>query len=199
MKQPVNPDGTLGEWQKPTLTLAEPMWIQPNHMRFPSRDNTNGWRGAEDASVKVYLGWDGEALCVAAEVRDDVACNTNAVGSLWDGDAMNFGLIDAEANQTDLWLALTRDGAVMNPQADPSGKLSAIAKYAVVRDEAARVTRYELRLPLAGLKLRFGQECCFYFRFFDNDGGGAHYRFDLAPLITDPFKANLYSKLVLAE
>ena len=107
--------------------------------------------------------------------------------------------IDADANQTDLWLALTEDGVVLKPLADPTEKLAKIATYAVVRDEAAKVTRYELRLPLAGLKLKPDTECCFYFRFFDDDGSGAQYRFDLAPLITDPFKAKLYSKIVLDE
>ena len=199
MKQAMTPDGALDEWEKPTLTLDEPFLIEPHHMRFPAGDNTNAWRGPADMSVKAYLGWDGEALCVAAEVKDDAQCNTNAVDSLWDGDAMNFGLIDADANQTDLWLALTTNGVVLNPLADPTEKLSTIATSAVVRDEDAKVTRYELRLPLAGLKLKPGTECCFYFRFFDNDGGGARYRFQLAPLITDPFKAKLYSKFVLEE
>jgi hypothetical protein len=86
-----------------------------------------------------------------------------------------------------------------NPLADPSGKLEQTANCAVVRDELAGVTRYELRLPLTDLKLKPGVECCFYLRFFDSDGGGARYRFQLAPSITDPFKAKLYSKLVLAE
>jgi hypothetical protein len=199
MQQAMTPDGALDEWAKTTLTLDDPFLIQPHHMRFPAGDNTNSWRGPADMSVKAYLGWDGEALCVAAEVQDDVQCNTNDVGSLWDGDAMNFGLIDADANQTDLWLALTANGVVLNPLADPTEKLAKLAKFAVVRDEAAKVTRYELRLPLAGLKVKPGTECCFYFRFFDNDGGGARYRFQLAPLITDPFKAKLYSKLVLEE
>jgi hypothetical protein len=197
MKQAMNPDGALDEWEKPTLTLADPALIQPNHMRFPSCDNTNAWRGSADMSVKAYLGWDGEALCVAAEVKDDVPCNTNSVNNLWDGDSMNFGLIDAEANQTDLWLALTTNGVVLNPLSDPTEKLAKLAKCAVVRDEAAQVTRYELRLPLAEIKLKPGTECCFYFRFFDNDGGAPRYRFQLAPLITEPFKAKWYSKLVL--
>jgi hypothetical protein len=199
MKQAMKPDGALDEWEKPTLTLDEPFLIQPNHMRFPAGDNTNAWRGSTDMSVKVYLGWDGEAVCAAAEVKDDVQCNTNDLGNLWDGDAMNFGVIDAEANQTDLWLALTTNGVVLNPLADPTEKLAKIAKCAVVRDEAAKVTRYELRLPLTGLKLKPGTECCFYLRFFDNDGGAARYRFQLAPLITDPFKAKLYSKFVMEE
>ena len=199
MKQAMKPDGVLDEWERPTLTLDDPAFIEPHQMRFPSSDNTNAWRGPADMSVKAYLGWDGEAVCVAAEVKDDVQCNTNDVGNLWDGDAMNFGMVDADANQTDLWLALTTNGVVLNAVADPTEKLAKLAKCAVVRDEAATVTRYELRLPLAGLKLKPGAECCFYLRFFDNDGGGARYRFQLAPLIADPFKAKLYSKFVLEE
>lgn len=199
MKQAMKPDGALDEWEKPTLTLADPVQIQPSHMRFPSCDNTNAWRGSSDMSVKAWLGWDGEAVCVAVEVKDDVACNTNSVESLWDGDSMNFGLVDVDGNQTDLWLALTANGAVLNPLADPTEKLEKLAKYAVVRDEAGQVTRYELRIPLAGLLLKPGVECCFYFRFFDNDGTGARYRFQLAPVITDPFRAKSYSKFVLGE
>jgi hypothetical protein len=199
MKQAMKPDGALDEWEKPTLALDNPALIQPNQMRFPSADNTNAWRGPADMSIKAYLGWDGEALCVAAEVKDDVQCNTNSVNNLWDGDSMNFGLIDVEANQTDLWLALTTNGVVLNPLGDPTEKLAKQAKYAAVRDEAASITRYELRLPLAGLKLKPGTECCFYFRFFDSDGGAARYRFQLAPLITEPFKAKWYSKFVIDE
>jgi hypothetical protein len=199
MKQAMKPDGALDEWEQPTLIMDDPVLIQPNQMRFPSGDNTNAWRGPADMNVKAYLGWDGEAVCVAAEVKDDVQCNTNSVNSLWDGDAMNFGLIDADANQTDLWLALPTNRAVLNPLADPTEKVAQLAKYAVVRDDAAKVTRYELRLPLGGLYVKPGTECCFYFRFFDNDGGAARYRFQLAPLITDPFRAKLYSKVVLTE
>jgi len=200
MKQAIKPDGALDDWEKPTVTLKDAFLIQPNHMRFPSTDNTNAWRGPADMSIQVYLGWDGEALCVAAEVKDDVQFNTNSVDNLWHGDAMNFGVIDADANQTDLWLALTPNGEVLNALSDPTEMLSKLAKRAVVRDEAAQITRYELRLPLAGFKLKPGTDCCFYLRFFDNDGGAAaRYRFQLAPLITEPFKAKLYAKFVLVE
>jgi hypothetical protein len=199
MKQAMKADGALDEWAKPTLILDDPVWIEPHQMRFPSGDNTNAWRGPDDMSVTVYLGWDGEAVCVAAEVRDDVQCNTGGVNNLWDGDAMNVGLIDAEANQTDLWLALTTNGVVRNTLSDPTETLATLAKSAVVRDEAAQMTRYELRMPLAGLKLKPGAASCFYLRFFDNDGGAARYQFQLAPVITDPFRVNGYSKLVLEE
>ena len=138
-------------------------------------------------------------MCAAAEVTDDEHSNTNSARSLWVGDCMNFGLIDADANQTDIWLGLTTNGVVLNPLADPTEKLTKLAKCAVVRDEAAKITRYELRVPTAGLLMKPGTECCFYVRFFDSDGMPAQYRIQLAPVITDPFKAKLYSKFVLVE
>jgi len=77
--------------------------------------------------------------------------------------------------------------------------LSKTARYAVVRDEAAKATRYELRLPLADLGLVPGEKCCYYFMFMDNDGKGLRYRFQWAPVITRPFNARLYSKFLIEE
>jgi hypothetical protein len=149
-------------------------------------------------SVKAYLGRDSDALCVAAEVTDDVQCNTNTAAAIWNGDAMNVGFINTNGMQTSLWLALTTNGVVFLPL-EGSKDLSTTAKYAVVRDEAAKVTRYELRLPLTELGLAPGGKCCYYFMFMDNDGKGLRYRFQWAPVITKPFNANYYSKFVMEE
>jgi hypothetical protein len=74
------------------------------------------------------------------------------------------------------------------------------ATYAVVRDDEARITRYELRLPLADLGLTPGAECSYYLMFFDDDSGnGSRYRFQWAPNVTDPFKRDLFPRVVLAE
>lgn len=197
LKQDMKADGILDEWDKPALVLDQPTMIQMSHMRFPSLDNPEAWRGPEDMSVKVYLARDSHALCVAAEVKDDVLCSTNVVDDPWDGDCMNFGLIDSDANQTDLWLASGTNGVAFNPLIDKYGRLEQAAQRAVVRDEDAKVTRYELRLPMDALRLKKDTECCFYFRFFDNDGKTARYRFDLAPLVLEPFKAKLFWKFVV--
>ena len=199
MKKPMQADGVLEEWDKPLLTLNEPSTIYPVHFRSYSLFCSDPWRGSEDMSVKVYLGRDSEALCVAAEVTDDVHCNTNTAASIWDGDAMNVGLIDTNGMQTSLWLALTPNGVVFPPVAGKNKNVSKTAKYAVVRDDAAKVTRYELRLPLADLGLAPGGKCCYYFMFMDNDGKGLRYRFQWAPVITKPFIARFYSKFVMEE
>jgi formylglycine-generating enzyme required for sulfatase activity len=199
MKKPMQADGVLDEWDKPLLTLNEPSTIYPVHFRSYSLFCSDPWRGVEDMSVKAYLGRDSEALCVAAEVTDDVHGNTNTAASLWDGDAMNVGLIDTNGMQTSLWLALTTNGVVFVQQEGKSKNLSKTAKYAVVRDETAKVTRYELRLPLADLGRPPGRKWCYYFMFMDNDGKGLRYRFQWAPVITKPFIAGFYSKVVMDE
>jgi hypothetical protein len=192
-------DGVLDEWDKPLLTLNEPSTIYPVHFRSYSLFCSDPWRGPEDMSVKAYLGRDSEALCVAAEVTDDVHCNTNTAASIWDGDAMNIGLIDTNGMQTSLWLTLTTNGVVFVPFEGKNKNLSKTAKYAVARDDTAKVTRYELRLPLTELGLAPGGKCCYYFMFMDNDGKGLRYRFQWAPVITKPFNARLYSKFVMDE
>jgi|694.fasta_scaffold80182_2 hypothetical protein len=199
LKKPMQADGVLDEWDKPLLTLNEPSTIEPAHFRSYSLFCSDPWRGPEDMSVKAYLGRDDEALCVAAEVTDDVHCNTNTAASIWDGDAMNVGLIDTNGVQTSFWLALTTNGVVFSPVAGKNQNVSKTAKYAVVRDDAAKVTRYELRLPLTDLGLAPGGKCCYYFMFMDNDGKGLRYRFQWAPVITKPFNTRFYSKFVLEE
>jgi hypothetical protein len=199
MKQPMQADGVLDEWDKPLLTLNEPSTLYPVYFRSYSLFCADPWRGPADMSIKTYLARDSEALCVAAEVTDDVQCNTNSAASVWDGDAMNFGLIDTNGMQTSLWLALTPNGVVFPPVAGKNKNVSKTAKYAVVRDEAAKVTRYELRLPLTELGLTPGGKCCYYFMFMDNDGKGLRYRFQWAPVITKPFNARFYSKFVMEE
>ncbi len=199
MKKPMQADGVLDEWDKPLLALNEPSTIYPVYFRSYSLFCADPWRGPEDMSVKAYLGRDSEALCVAAEVTDDVHCNTNTAASIWDGDAMNVGLINTNGMQTSLWLALTPNGVVFLPLEGKSQNLSKTTKYAVVRDEAAKVTRYELRLPLAELGLAPGGKCCYCFMFMDNDGKGVRYRFQWAPVITKPFNARFYSKFVMEE
>lgn len=50
------------------------------------------WQGPEELDAKVYLGWDSEALCVAAEVTDDRHFNTKSGKDLLNGDALQIGL-----------------------------------------------------------------------------------------------------------
>jgi hypothetical protein len=200
MKQPMKPDGVLDEWGSPTVVINDASVIYPTLQRTPSMHTTDPWRGPADLSAKVYLGWDGEALCIAAEVTDDRQFNTQKGENLFDGDCMQVGLVNPNGDQFNLGLALTEEDGVQFSQWAGNDSLLKTAKYAVVRDDEARVTRYELRLPLADLGLTPGDECSYYMMFFDDDiGNGSRYRVQWAPNVTDPFKRDLFPRLVLAE
>jgi hypothetical protein len=201
MKQPMQPDGKLNEWGTPTAIIDTAALIYPTHMRTPSLHTSDPWRGPSDLSIKAYLGWDGEALCIAAEVTDDRQFNTQSGETLYDGDCMQVGLINPEGLQWNFGLALTEENGAQIQQW--SGKDEAAlksAKYAVVRDDEARVTRYELRIPLADLGLTAGGECSYYLMFFDDDtGNGSRYRFQWAPNAMEPFKRDFFPRVVLGE
>jgi hypothetical protein len=201
MKQPMQPDGKLNEWGAPTAIIDTAAVIYPTHMRTPSLHTSDPWRGPSDLSIKAYLGWDGEALCIAAEVTDDRQFNTQSGETLYDGDCLQVGLINPEGLQWNFGLALTEENGAQIQQW--SGKDEAAlksAKYAVVRDDEARVTRYELRIPLADLGLTAGVECSYYLMFFDDDtGNGSRYRFQWAPNAMEPFKRDFFPRVVLGE
>ena len=70
---------------------------------------------------------------------------------------------------------------------------------AVVRDDKARVTRYELRLPLAAVGLEPGDEFGFNVVLVDDDGDGQPYWLRLAPGLPGSGNTSTYPKFVPDE
>ena len=67
-------------------------------------------------------------------------------------------------------------------------------------DEAAKATRYELRLPLAVVGIESGAEFGLNFTVYDDDNGkGQRCWFELGPGMTWPFKPELYPRFVLGK
>jgi hypothetical protein len=151
------------------------------------------------------LATDGEALLIAAEVTDNKHFNTQTGKDIYNGDAMQVGLVNAAGTQWNVGAALTAAGVEFQQWDGPNDALLKSAKCAVKRDDAAGVTRYEYRLPLADLQVVAGQECAFYFIFFDNDGfldwqqKPVVHRIQWVPERTDPFVRRTYPKFVLGE
>ena len=184
LDRPVRVDGSLGEWGKPALGLSGP---------------AKGWKGPQDLSVKVHWGSDRESLCVAAEVTDDRHANAQQGDQIWNGDALQMGVVTAENVHWNLGLALTNDGVAFHQWAGKSDALRQTAQYAVVRDDV-KTTRYELRLPLAALGLRPGARFGFNIVFFDDDDGAGHrYWLQLAPGLAGIHDFTLYPRFVLAK
>ena len=202
LKEPLRADGVLDEWgePKPAVSISSPAFVFPIHLRFPSVFGSDPWGGADDLSAKAYLAWDGEALCVAAEVTDDRHVNGQTGANIWNGDAMQVGLVNQAGDHWNVGAALTEQGAAFHQWDGRGDALTKTATYGVARDDAAGVTRYEMRLPLADIGVKPGAECSFYLMFFDDDDGkGCHHRLQWVPGKTKTFMRRLYPRFVLGE
>jgi len=158
------------------------------------------WQGPADASAKVFLGWDGEAVCVGVEATDDCHLNTQTGDSIWNGDAIQLGLITPKGTHWNLALALTTNGVALHQFAGESDALLKTADGSVTRDETAKTTRYGLRLPLAALGLKAGDTFGFNVMVCDGDDEkGMRCGPTLAPGLSWPFRPELYPRFVLAE
>jgi hypothetical protein len=214
----VRVDGVLDEWDEPLATLSGPTDLFPVYRRFAPLNHygrlLKPWQGPGDLDAKVYLGWDGEAVCVAAEVTDDRHFNTKSRNELCSGDALQIGLATPKGVTWNVGLALTKDGVGFHQWEGHGDTLLKTVGCAVVRDDKTNVTRYGLRLPLAALGLEPGAEFGFNIVFYDDDdGSGIRHWLQLAPgmapglprdgepvsLPTIAGNTKLYPRFVLAE
>jgi hypothetical protein len=145
------------------------------------------------------LGSDGEAVCVAAEVTDDRHFNEKTGEDIAGGDALQMGLITAEGVHWNIALAMTKKGVALHQFAGQRDALVKTADCAVVRDDKARVTRYELRLPLAAVGLEPGDEFGFNVVLVDDDGDGQPYWLRLAPGLPGSGNTSMYPRFVLEK
>jgi uncharacterized protein (TIGR01370 family) len=81
-------DGDLNDWA--SLTPAATI-DQANQVGWKENPETE-WDGASDLSAVTYLGWDDDALYIAAHVTDDVLVQHLWGEGLWKGDHLEFWL-----------------------------------------------------------------------------------------------------------
>jgi len=187
-------DGALGEWDKPLVVLSGPEDLYPERFRQPppkeAGDDTASWQGDKDLAAKVYLGRDGDALCVAVDVADDKHFNAYTSQDIGRGDVFTMGLVTADGARWRIGLALTKTGVAFHQWEGKGDDLAKTGGFAVTRDDAGGMTRYELRLPLAVLGLKPGDDFQFDSAVCDDDDGfgqvyqvqtGSGARFALAP------------------
>jgi hypothetical protein len=205
LDHPFRVDGVPGDLGKPLATLSGLVDLFPVDKRFVISDGRPLWHGPDDLGVKLYPVTDGEAFCLAAEVTDDRHVNTQSAGMLWNGDAIQAGLVNAGGVDWNFGLALTTNGVAFHQFVGPDGTLAKVAECSVTRDDpavggtsTAGITRYGLRVPLAALGLKPGDEFGFNIMFLDDDDNkGMHHWLQLAPGITYPFKPERYPRFVL--
>ena len=207
LAKPFKADGSLDEWTdvKPVAVADSMAYVYPVHQRFAGNFTTSPWGGPSDFSAKAWLATDGDALLVAAEVTDEKHLNEQTGKAIWNGDAMQIGLVNPFGTQWNIGAALTDTGVEFQQWDGPDDKLLKSAKRAVKRDDEAGVTRYEVRLPLADFGVNPAQECSFYFLFFDDDAvldwkeNKSIHRIQWVPERTEPFIRRYYPKFVIGE
>jgi|GEM_PF-1812647 len=196
----------MNEWGKSMLSLNGPEDIFPNDRRAKGEaDGSTSWTSFDDLGAKVYMGWDSNRLYVAAAVADDSRCNPNAGETLFNGDAMQVGIVNPKGVHWNMGLALTDGGVAFYDAENPSNVLERVADYAVTASDATRTTYYELSLPLEVLGLKPGDEFGLNFAFLDDDkGNGVRYWLQLAAGLAGrdektPSPAKLYPRFVLGQ
>lgn len=176
-------DGDFSDWAA-SGAMALPIIINSDILTT-NPAGVPGWGGVTDLSATAYVGWNDQGFYFAAEVKDDVQNQPQTEVNIWQGDSIQFS-IDAAFNRkprydTDDYeygLALTPAGPQVQRWQAAVGKktgLVAEAKLAVVRDEAAKVTRYELALPLSEVEpavLTGGVSVGFSWMINEDDGAG---------------------------
>jgi hypothetical protein len=191
------PDG-LG---KPVAVLGTTETLFPANSRcFMKYQEHVLWNGPADLSAKVHLAWDGEAVLVGAEVTDDQHLNGQSGGSLWNGDAIQFGVVTPKGVHWNLAVALTTNGVAVHQFVGGSDALFKTLDCNVTRDDKTNITRYGVRLPLAALGLAPGDTFGFDTLICDGDDSkGMRHNMRLAEGISYPFRTDLYPRFVLAK
>lgn len=153
-------DGRLDDW-----TAAYPV-----HLRGAGRNNTGVYDpGNLDATA--YAMWDDGHLYLAAKVSDDIHKNSEDAANMWKNDSLQFAidpLADSPAayNQDDMEWGFARhdDGRLLaniffSRPPNPNGSAGELLPFAIARDEEAKETTYEIKIPrglIHGLALAEG-------------------------------------------
>lgn len=148
MNTPPVIDGTLTEWNS-----FAPLLIGGDGASVKIKD----YKGANDASAKVWLGWDDNFLYFAAEVKDDKFCQNETGATLWRGDSMQIAVLDGicmnngvTGREIDLALAQTAASPIIyNYQMK---KNSAGGKIGIVRKDG--LICYEAAIPWQELNIK---------------------------------------------
>lgn len=141
------------------------------------------WKGPEDSSFKAWTAWDDNYFYLAVEAEDDVFSQENVSGSMWQGDSIQFGIVDGEPDHlkstkyNEYGMALLKDGPALY-------RFSTISDYLPggdVENVELKITRegtktcYEMKLPWSeavdkDFKPAEGSSISFSIIMNDNDG-----------------------------
>lgn len=119
------------------------------------------WAGKDDLSAVIYTAWDYDNFYITAQVKDDVFCQKDVDGLIWQGDSLQFGLVYGEETNIQIGNFGTKYsefGAAKTPEGDqmyrwmseddskPAGTVENY-KLAITRDDDTQLTTYEMAVP----------------------------------------------------
>lgn len=171
-RQTVQLDGTA-DGGNPALTVSlgtYGSWVGINSAQ---------WGGAGDLSGTIRLNWDDDYLYVTAEAIDDTFHQTENV-NFWMGDSLQFalspGMPATGSPMYEYGAALTPQGVKVTRTRAPAGETTGTVTgaAAIVRNETAKTTTYEIALPWSAQQLLTHSGNVFSFSLLvnDNDGSG---------------------------
>ena len=168
-------DGNLADWAGvPSIFLGGDTW----------EANGGTWDNEADSSATLMIMWDSGNLYVGSVVSDEAHINTQTEGSIWNGDNQQY-MIDPTGNRTDTSDVVYEFGyALAGANSDQpmewrwlqnaSAPADFSSEFAIVRDDAAGTTTYEVCLPkeqIAPAELTLGNTLGFGLIANDGDPG----------------------------
>ncbi len=142
-------DGNLSDWAGvPELVCGGDTW----------EANGGTWDNDADLSMTLMIMWDADNLYIASDVSDEAHINVQtAAASIWNGDGVQY-MIDPTGNRTDTTNVVYEFGySLAGANSDTpmsnrwlqnsSAPANFESEFAIVRDEGAGTTTYEICLP----------------------------------------------------
>lgn len=141
-------DGKLDEWRTAKgVAMGKDFWEALGE----------NYTGDKDLSATWWVLWDANNLYVALAVTDDAYQNTKGGNAIYDGDGIQFSIdptgkkVTHAANVYEYGYSLAGGKGKEKPAVwrwftNPATK-GETSDYAIVRDEAAKMTYYEIRVP----------------------------------------------------
>lgn len=175
-----------------------PLRIEENGVKIPD------WRGEEDISGRVWVGWDEENFYLLAEVKDDYFHQPFSGKDIWQGDCIQLAFRPAEvANYStyegvyEFGVALATKGKEVYQWTPREGNLDS-ASCEITQEEGSLI--YQLSLPWKTIGLdgpKVGRELGWAFTINENDGEGFRGWLEWAGGICGGKDASLFGKLLL--
>jgi len=179
-------DGKLTEWSNVPgvfLTGSKTVTGQLDGKDVYNTWETLGvetWESDADLSATWRAAWDDGTFYFSALVKDDKHENKGSGDSIWNGDGVQFTIDPTNAKKDygnyvyEYGYSLTTKPSVWRWSVNPASK-GETSKYAIVRDDSAGTTIYEVAIPvgdIAPAQLAAGKVIGFSVIVNENDTSG---------------------------